>query len=141
MIAELGYKPVLRYKQRNVTQGINPVTKTIPRTSYELEFSTMPDRKITLNSEEEYNQAKTINDIDNELANVYQKRFNPSKLNRSQAYDSYRQANPQEYSKMFLNENDRNEAILNYARNKGLNPEETLNNYYEFFSMFLVCMI
>lgn len=129
LIAELGYRPVIRYNKKTSTQEVMPVTKSIPKSSYELGFSTMPDKKITLNSKEEYDQANLINDIDSNLADVYQKRFSPSKLNRNNAYQSYTEANPQDYSKMYLNSADKSAAIKDYAIKKGLNPEELLNTY------------
>ena len=129
IISQLGYRPVLRYKRQEVVEEPTTVKKLVPRKKYNLSFTTMPDKNIELSSEEEFNNAKLINDIDSHLANVYKGRFNNLNLDRNNAYNAYRSANPSDYSKMFLSEADRNAAIAEYAKQKRLDPSAIVDFY------------
>ena len=104
IISELGYRPVLRFKQKTTNMVEQPTKVVNPKTSYELSFTTMPDKKLTLQNQQEYDEARMISDIDSNLANEFQRRFSPKGLDRNNAYQSYSEAskNPANYSKMYL---------------------------------------
>jgi hypothetical protein len=131
LISRLGYKPVLRYQTKEVVETPTETKTLIPRKKYELSFSTMPDKKIQLNSEEEFNQANMINDIDTFIGDKYKKQFNPEGLDRANSYQSYQTASkdPSKYGKMYFTEQQRNAAITEYAKSKGLDPNIVLTNY------------
>lgn len=129
LIAELGYKPVLRYRSKQLVK--KPVEVQEPKEEYELGFSTMPDKKMKLASRQEFDEASLIRDIDENLAGVFQKRFDVTGLNRQDALKSLQTANPEQYRKMFLTEQERNAAIMNYAKAKGIDPQSTLSTYVQ----------
>lgn len=128
-ISQLGYRPVLRLKSKETVSQPTEQRKLVPRKDYELSFTTMPGKTMKLGSESEYQEAKTISDIDNALADVYRKKFPSAGLNRDDAYKTYTTVDPQQYSKMYLSEADRNAAIADYAKQKGVDPQSLIGLY------------
>lgn len=128
-ISELGYRPVLRLKERTEEIQETPQKKLVPRKSYELSFTTMPDKTIKLGSESEFKEASQIRDIDAALADAYRKKYPQANVDTTDPYKTYTSIDPNAYSKMYLSEQDRNAIISEYAKNKGFDPAQTVNLY------------